>query len=491
MFTVMNQPRKSKGKSTPEFSNNTNARQAQKSCLTERRKSPLSVSIDQNSACSKSENLFEELQSWSEKINCTTILILDNCDDILASASRHKFLNLISTLVAESYLKLHIIVVSSEKLFYVDSFDRWTVRELNQTVSVKMLNELAPAIDDEILKAAADLVDGCPLALKVIGQLFHVRGPNLIHKLKKESLFAIFDEVSRPEERFRVKLDVAFKRLGVLNKDCGRTLSLFPESFDEKAGNAIVHKECWEVYLKHSLLNECSLTCTFNYRYKMHKLIKQYLEKKISIDEAIHFKTKFRKHFGALLLTHATKLQEIKDADKYALSLELHNIYYLRELLSEMYKSLSPEPFLLPLGAALAVPFIRLTAFNVINTVIMLLLLTSNLIVDLNDIEIVHDIVCHIRTSAVCDYVIYLAYMNIICSVKSLMLNVMTTRLSLHNIESKFTLYYYIGYSFINIFTSFLVFCCTYYYLQFIPIYTPTCIQQLSILYKVITRCYN
>ena len=93
------------------------------------------------------ENLFEDLQRWSEKLRCMSILILDNCDDILASSTRHKFLKFIDTLVKISHYKLHIIVVSHEKLFYVDSFDCWTVRELNHSASVQLLDKIAPAID--------------------------------------------------------------------------------------------------------------------------------------------------------------------------------------------------------------------------------------------------------------------------------------------------------------------------------------------------------
>ena len=109
-------------------------------------------------------------------MKCTNILILDNCDDILISEYHQGFLSLINTLVIKSKFKLHIIIVSQERLLYLDDSDCWTVKELNQSESIQMLvnNKKAPAIDDETLKVAADLVEGCPLALKVIGQLLHM-----------------------------------------------------------------------------------------------------------------------------------------------------------------------------------------------------------------------------------------------------------------------------------------------------------------------------
>ena len=129
---------------------------------------------------------FEELQRWSEKLHCMSVLIFDNCDDILASTTRHRFLKLIDTLAIKSHLNLHIVVVSHEKLFYVDSFDSWTVRELNQSASIQLLDEIAPAIDKKTLTAVAELLEGCSLALKIIGQLLHIHGVLLLNKLKKE-----------------------------------------------------------------------------------------------------------------------------------------------------------------------------------------------------------------------------------------------------------------------------------------------------------------
>ena len=102
-------------------------------------------------------------------MKCTSVLILDNCDDILISEYRQEFLSFIDALVMRSEFKLHIIMVSQERLLYLDDFDCWTIKELNQSASIEMLDKIAPAIDNETLQTAAELVEGCPLALKVIG----------------------------------------------------------------------------------------------------------------------------------------------------------------------------------------------------------------------------------------------------------------------------------------------------------------------------------
>lgn len=166
-------------------------------------------------------------------------------------------------------------------MLFSDGFDRWTVKNLSQSASVQLLDELAPAIGYDQLITIVELVEGCPLALKVIGQLLHIYGAELTHKLKQE-LITVLDKASIHRERFRGIMDVAFTQLGAL-KDCGYLLSLFPGSFDMSAGIAIINsspKECLELYVKHSLLDEQFLA--YQYRYKMHRLIREYLKEKLS-----------------------------------------------------------------------------------------------------------------------------------------------------------------------------------------------------------------
>ena len=50
-----------------------------------------------------------------------------------------------------------------EKLLLLKSFSHWTVKKLNQSASVQLLDELAPAIDNPYLTAVAELVEVSPL----------------------------------------------------------------------------------------------------------------------------------------------------------------------------------------------------------------------------------------------------------------------------------------------------------------------------------------
>ena len=64
----------------------------------------------------------------------------------------------------------------------------------------------------------------------------------------------------------------------------------------------------------------------------MHRLIKEYLQEKMSLSANTNFVARFKKHFETMSLTYVMK-QKIDETEKYVLSLELHNLNYLRELL--------------------------------------------------------------------------------------------------------------------------------------------------------------
>ena len=253
LFSIVNQWQRSEGKAKPKFMSKNDVHPGQRTSLIKPSRSSVSNNYQ---TMSNEHNIMhgdlEELQKWSKEIRCTNVLILDNCDDILIGEYRQEFLTLINTLVMRSKFKLHIVIVSQERLLYLDDFDCWTVKELNHSASIEMLDKIAPAIDNETLREVAELVEGCPLALKVIGQLLHIHGAKLMPKLKEKSI-TLLDEASIPKQRFRMIMEVAFERLGIL-KDCGYVLSLFPGSFDEQAATAIIQKECLELYFRHSFI---------------------------------------------------------------------------------------------------------------------------------------------------------------------------------------------------------------------------------------------
>ena len=291
-------------------------------------------------------SFINQLKQWSKLINHTTVLILDNADIFLAGSPRTKFIDLITLLVHNSEFNLHVMIVSQEKLLLLENFNRWIVRELNQNASVELLNKLAPDLDSSQLQVIkiAELLQGYPMALKIIGGMLNVYGQDVTYELEDELQrrpIDVLDKVSDHRQRFSVMMDLALSKLEFLT-ECGYMVSLFPGSFSREAGIAILSsKECLEVYGMHSLLDEYSLA--YQRRYKMHWLIREYLKEKNNSTDKILFKKRFCKYYTQFLVNYANK-SEISDIDECVLSSESKNIDLFEEiLLSNSQRNFSIE----------------------------------------------------------------------------------------------------------------------------------------------------
>ena len=284
----------------------------------------------------KSLSFVQELWNWIDNICCPTVLILDNCDDILVSTSRDDFIGLIYSLIGQS--QLHVIIVSTQKLILLESFHYWIVSNLSVSASVYFLDQLIiPAIDTSYLVAVAELVEGNPLALKIVGKLLNLHGEKVVHEIHeikeelRENPLNFLDKATIQKEKFRPVLDVAFARLGEL-KQCGYVLGLFPGSFDKNAGMAVTSANCFESYTQHSLLDEYYVA--YNQRYQMHRLIREYVKEKVSNTSVMAFNKDFGKYYQEFVLKFAMK-NNLSKYDKHSLSLETHNFALLKDLLMQ------------------------------------------------------------------------------------------------------------------------------------------------------------
>ena len=198
-----------------------------------------------------------ELLQWSKSLKQTTFLIFDTADFVLTGSLRKKFINVVKLLIQYSNFYLHVIIVSQEKLLMLENFNQWTVRQLSQQASVEFLNKLAPDIASNQMTEIAELIQGYPLPLKVIGNILNIYGQSIIQELEYElqQLISVLDKVSDHQQRFSIMMDLVLYKLE-FKKKCGYSVSLFPGSFSRDAGAKILSKVCLELFEKCSLLEE-------------------------------------------------------------------------------------------------------------------------------------------------------------------------------------------------------------------------------------------
>ena len=291
------------------------------------------VSIDSEYSNNYESSFFNNLLHWSKLLNRITFLILDNADLALTSSLRGKFINMVTLLVQHSNFHLHVIVVSQEKLLLLENFNRWTVRQLHQHASAELLGKLAPYIASNEVTEIAELLQGCPLALKVIGNILNIYGQKIIHELEYElqqQPITVLDKVSDQQQRFSIIMDLVLSKLKFLKK-CGYAVSLFPGSFSREAGiEILVPKECLELFEKYSLLDDYFFGN--QHRYIMHRLIREYLKEKANSNDIIIFQKRFCIYYSRFVLTHTIE-SELDDINQHELMSESKNLDSLEEIL--------------------------------------------------------------------------------------------------------------------------------------------------------------
>ena len=206
------------------------------------------------------------------------------------------------------------------------------MKELSQQASIELLSKLAPDIANNQLRTIADLLQGYPMALKVIGNILRISGQDIIQELENElqqQPIDVLDKVSDHRQQFGRMMDLVFSKLKFFK--CGYNVSLFPGSFSREAGIAVLpSKECLYMFERHSLLDEYFLG--YQHRYKMHRLIREYLRNKLDSIEERLFQIGFCKYYTQFLFKYAAQ-HELNIIDKHILESESKNIQLFEDIL--------------------------------------------------------------------------------------------------------------------------------------------------------------
>jgi hypothetical protein len=203
---------------------------------------------------------------------------------------------------------------------------------------VKLLQKLAPGVPSNQAELISSLVERCPLALKVVGSLLHLNGGDTLTKTLEAELkgnpIGVLDRPDHREHQFRIIMELAMSRFNqVMDNECDYSVSLFPSTFTWEAGHSVLHPGvCLNAFVKYSLLDE--YLHGYLYRYRMHRLIKEFLSEKVASAKVQQFKEKFRSYFESFILQYIEGgMHQLNEIEEYTLNLETQNIQYYLDLL--------------------------------------------------------------------------------------------------------------------------------------------------------------
>lgn len=288
-----------------------------------------------------------QLHGWAKRIKNNTLLILDNCDQLLIKESEeHEFTRAINTLV-ELSPSLHVIVTSRQRIpDFVDfKHNDYEIQTLDDNTALELLHmKTVKKIRYHEGREVIRLVGGNPLAIQLVARLldntYSLQG--LITSLKWRPIETLSDvHVLSADQRLDHVLELSYNLLDNETRACGWYLSLFPGSFTESAAVDILKDSGLHNCLS-SLVSKAFLQLyysRFGYsRYHFHNLIKQFFQYKLHksvelYDTVMKFNCSFMVVFSNALFT-ITSMPDPNEEQRCAFKEDSHNYVKILDMLA-------------------------------------------------------------------------------------------------------------------------------------------------------------
>ena len=120
----------------------------------------------------KTKVTFSDLEDKILKQHSNTLIILDNCDELLEHMEE-EFWKAIKALTLASPTKIvRYLLTSQHQVADIGNFRLHAIYNLSSKTAIKMLGRVAPSLTDDEKRKIADLTGNVPLALDVVGAIF-------------------------------------------------------------------------------------------------------------------------------------------------------------------------------------------------------------------------------------------------------------------------------------------------------------------------------
>ena len=291
----------------------------------------------------------ERMFRWARGLSYNTLLILDNCDDIIQT-DKDDFQRVIQTVVEKSPI-IKVLITSRHKVSLLDDSYRYTLHELSHYSACQLLEATVKRIklDFNTRGVIANLTGNVPLALRIIGSLLNQPAPpspeTIIKELMQKPIKALSPKELPEHHRVYASIHLSYKYLHSYDKRCGQFLAHFPGSFDQDAALHIMlmsphemqyfqtgYEFCLSELVQRSLLGYNQRTEHFEF----HRLIKEFFlfishfeENSNGMQHA--FNVNFQSHFAYRLSDLAHQFHQHHKFALRALDTEKHNIKYFLE----------------------------------------------------------------------------------------------------------------------------------------------------------------
>ena len=303
---------------------------------------------------------FEDLLKWLRKLFWNSIIIIDDCDNLLQS-EKESFFTALKKIV-EQTPKVKVLMTSREVTTHIEYFKRYPVYELSTQAACELLEKKLPNgtnLTTAEIEEIARLTGNVPLALQIIGALLSSANPPLpsiiICELNSRPIQLLSHEEIPHYHRINVSISLSYRYLSPEMQRISRYLAFFPGSFDFDAAHAIFVNSPHEILgmsprLKPMLWSYSNnVTSTLSslisrslieydsrtQRYNFHRLIKEFF-RAIQINKTRQnaLASNFQYYYSSLLTYTVTTLETNYRMSLLELHIERHNYKKLLDDLS-------------------------------------------------------------------------------------------------------------------------------------------------------------
>ena len=321
---------------------------------------------------------FERLLRWARECYSSTLVILDNCDDLLHK-KKEEFHQTVERVVEES-LNVKIILTSRKVAAFLMHFEHYRIIELSIAASRQLLENKIPyqiKLNTKEKEQIAHLTGNVPLALQIIGSILHLPdSPSptiLIDELKHELIETLSPADLPVHKQVFTVINLSYKYLPKELQRIGCQLTIFPGSFTLSAAFAVCNSSAeptkqfvdkigsteqtkkFNVHLNSLVRNSLLEHSQRTDRYQYHRLIKEYfvlIQRRHWPNEKASLLPAFHIHYSNQLEAESSSFEYRHDYERPLafLDSEQHNLEYLLENLGQMQsistKNLDIEEFL-------------------------------------------------------------------------------------------------------------------------------------------------
>lgn len=223
-----------------------------------------------------------DLIEWMEDLKFSTVVILDNCDDVLEGHLQDDLFDLIQKLHNASNL---VKTISTSRVHFTPTgVKHFPLGALDVISSTDLLQCECENINNEEARQIAGLVGCNPLGLLLAaGLACDMPVQALIGDLEDDSIKTLSCESIPSQQKMDSLIETSINRLEQDMKLCAKNISLFPSSLSQEAGKRVLSglgvqdiTNCLNKLVRRSLLEWYYIDSDSRYIY--HQLIKDFLK---------------------------------------------------------------------------------------------------------------------------------------------------------------------------------------------------------------------